>query len=675
MLKKHCSDEELIALLDGELPKREQNQVEEHLSVCWKCRGRRAAFEEGIHRISAVMESPSYPDREWTNRASNRLRVAMASIEPGDSLSVRRPSIPFWRVRMPFAALIAASIALGVLLYSDWFLRDTRLETQKRIDQVVESDRGLGRSALHQVFRVALRQPDSIANARDLRVEVWSDPSTNRHALRWHDGAELVHAAWRSGTGEWGVSPGLTTDYRTAAPLPDVLEAKWTPEDAEAELLTWVGGRVWKPLTFSEDLRSFAGTPNTTLETISTDAGIVRLRATRRHLDVTTSWTVDVDRGTSRPNRQTIRWSRPGAEMEMEVFTERELIVAGLAIPPEVFEDPAAPAIGAEELTLTHIPIVEPILKSPLSLMADSIRAEYCLRHLPADWVAALEVVEEDGVVVVRGITETAAIRELVERELHAMDGIETDLRSVEEATPVDAATADELPVAAPAEEVSAPLEKELATYFADIATNRDEAARMLATFSRNAVQMSAKARAEAWQLWRLRERFPEEVLEGLSPQAALQLEAMREWHQDAMTESAMALQDLVWPVLHPLSASEEPEKESGAPDPVSIGQDAAEPADSLLDTTTVVSLDELSAALGAPPSAERSDLDAAEAIDRRIRALLAGGSLLDASAQTSVRKLLAALETLLPQQPAEAPEPESDSRNEANDTTGPHEP
>lgn len=637
MHRKHCSDEQLIAMLDGELGRRDQRHVEEHLAACWKCRARRAEIEDGIHRFSQEAERFPYPGPDWTIRARRRLLAGMAAREPDGAVTLRQMPAVSWGGRVRFPAMIAAGIALCFLVYSHWFQSSLRVEAHQRIDRFVESDRGLGSASLHQVMRVELRQTGHTERRKGLRVEVWSDPAANRHAMRWHDGGELIHAAWRSGTGDWGLSPGLTTDYPAAATLPDTLQAKWTPEDAEAELLAWMGSRVWKPLTFSEDLRQFASAPDAAVEAAPIGKNTVRLRATRKQPSVTTQWTVEMDEFTSRPNRQTIRWQRPDSEMEMEVVTEREETVASRSIPPGVFENPLPVEIS--ELPPLPPPAADPAPDLPTKedLTAAAIRAEYLLRHLPPDWVSALEVVEEEDAVVVRGVTETAAIREAVEEEIYGMDWVRADLRSVEEAPPL-ASAAEMLPAETPAREPEFPLEKELAAYFAETSPDREEAARRLAAFARDAAQLAARVRTESWLLWHLHERFPEERLETAPLHAHAQLETMRNQHRASLAEAAASLRALVWPVLHPLAAIP--------------GEDAHQEAGSAGDTPAAEAvLPELSG----DPADERISLEAAEAVDRRIRALLAGGSQIDPSARIAVQRLLDALETLQPERPSEA--------------------
>src|SRR5690606_19337683 len=128
--------------------------------------------------------------------------------------------------------------------------------------------------------------------------------------------------------------------YPKMETLPEVLQAQWTSEDAEMELLAWMGSRAWKPIALSNDLRKFSEAPDARIETSPLSNDMVRLRTTRERPDVTTQWTVEINDVTHRPNRQTIRWHRNDETMEIELVTEQEEMVASLSIPPEIFENP-----------------------------------------------------------------------------------------------------------------------------------------------------------------------------------------------------------------------------------------------------------------------------------------------------------------------------------------------
>src|SRR5215467_4218316 len=45
----HPAEEQLLLLLDGELPAREASKVRAHLHLCWECRSRTQKLKKGIY--------------------------------------------------------------------------------------------------------------------------------------------------------------------------------------------------------------------------------------------------------------------------------------------------------------------------------------------------------------------------------------------------------------------------------------------------------------------------------------------------------------------------------------------------------------------------------------------------------------------------------------------------
>jgi hypothetical protein len=62
MSRRHSSDEQILAWLDGELAPRAAQEVENHLRACWSCRGRRWEIEETTRQLAASLcESCALP--------------------------------------------------------------------------------------------------------------------------------------------------------------------------------------------------------------------------------------------------------------------------------------------------------------------------------------------------------------------------------------------------------------------------------------------------------------------------------------------------------------------------------------------------------------------------------------------------------------------------------------
>ena len=618
MLRKHCTDEQLIAALDNELRSRHMRRVASHLAGCWACRARQSELEQQIYAIEGAARKELYPGPEWSARAKRRFSASASELEPRFALEARWWHIPSG-LRWPAVAL-ASAVALLFAVYPNWLEWSVRGKAQAQIDRFVEADRAVARAPMHQVLLVEMRQPRKPREMRNLELEVWSDPQASRHALRVRDEAKLLHAAWRSSADERGTTPDFPQVRNPEPPLADLLQEQWTAEEAEAEFVSWIGSRVWQPVAFSGDFQRFASSAGATLTVEQVNAKTVRITASRQQLTVSTQWMVEIDEGTNRPAIQSIRWQRPSMEMEMQVVTEREETLNAALISPDIFESPIPlvvpplPPVVPETSTLS--PVV-PLRPTPVDLAAAGIQAEYALHRLPLEWVSALEVLEESYKVTVRGVTETAEMRKSIEAALSAFPWVVADVESVEEAPPAEQSAGETVLLDLPQTEQVFPLEEALHAYF-NSDGDREAAARRAADFARDATQLSSRILEESWALRRLAERYPAERVDAVPLETRWLLEELKDSHLRTLGEARSALQNRLVPVLGPLAMATPPESES---------PDALDPADEA--------------------GAEDELLQAANTVDRQIRGLLAGGRLDDDRPEIAVQRLLDTIDAM----------------------------
>lgn len=115
----HCSEEQLLAHLDGELDASEEALVREHLETCWRCRAAQGSLEQQIRMVAERFERLGVPSPDRIAEAKVRMaqRCAAAS-------SPRRHALPpflFRLLRAPGAAAIAASVVVGVTGFGAWY--------------------------------------------------------------------------------------------------------------------------------------------------------------------------------------------------------------------------------------------------------------------------------------------------------------------------------------------------------------------------------------------------------------------------------------------------------------------------------------------------------------------------------------------------------------------------
>ena len=109
MFVRHCSDEQLLAHLDGELRWLVRLRVRRHLERCWHCRTRLDGLESEVHSLLQRIDSSPMPaERIASARRRFFDRPEVAAIEfVGDQRAGGRMR---WRW-MPVAAALAVSIS------------------------------------------------------------------------------------------------------------------------------------------------------------------------------------------------------------------------------------------------------------------------------------------------------------------------------------------------------------------------------------------------------------------------------------------------------------------------------------------------------------------------------------------------------------------------------------
>ena len=620
--RKHYSDEQLLAALDGELPEAQRTEVVRHLAVCWACRARQAEIESQVHQLTRAAAQSPYPEGGWSTRAKRRFALAVQALEP--TAPLRQPSPPArWRWHWAWPAAAGVTVAVVLAFYSGSWLRPAAEPVPVRagLQQLIEADRSVSAAPVHQVVRVQIEQTRPRIESRARRLEVWSDPEGGRHALHWRDQGGLRQAAWRSDDGGVGVSRAFA-----GAPLesPDLVAAvggHWNAQEMEVAFLRWLAARVWEPVVLSGDFSVFASDFGTRLLAEHVEPGIVRLTATRQRAQVMTEWIVEMDERTHRPRLQRIRWERPEAAMEIRFVVESEARLDAATLRPAVFHSPFPPkppdppVFAEARPPALHTDPALPARK--VELTTAGIQAEYALRRMPREWVEAIEVTFEDSRVVVRGVTQTAEMREGIEAVLGRLEWVTLAVQSVEETAAAADPAAAEVAWLEPGEVPVFPLDKELAQRLA-VPGDKPETARRVAAFSALAARLASGILSESWALQRLAERYPDERLALVRPETRWLLDELRESHLRSLNQLRAELQALVAPVLGPLALAR-PVPGTNAPP---AGQ----------------------------PVPESDLLRTASEMDALIRGLLAGAPLGEVTPRDGVTRLIQALERLEPE-------------------------
>ncbi len=558
--QKHCTDEQLVAHLDGELSATEERYVQDHLLACWPCRGRLKEFEDRALQFAKAVESDSFPGPVRVSAALRRFSEwEDGQGTPGLSPVVHLLSVSRWRQLAPVA--VAALVTAFLFLF---FGRDARHAIQGEpgdiLARVQQEEQALFRNAVHQRFAVEVEQIRPPGRRRSSRLEIWADVENHRFSSRWMgpDG-RLIHAAWHPArdrsfvydaeSGEVIATPGSPNPYSLVEPPADGL----TVQQLEAAFARWLEGRLWRPISVASDLAVFASEDGAVLDVQQIPGGgnspTLELTARRRVEGVDVEVRVEIDPATYRPRMQEVRFETAKEAAVLTLTAERVETIPTPDLKASLFEPnlkttvtrPAPPPPVAN----LPIPRVQPAVE-PLNLDVAELEVRYALHRAGACLGEPVEVMQDsEGRIVVRGIAATSARKSEL---LNALTNLDTpvwlnlDIQTIEEALLDDdnrtATEAEILDSASAGETVTQfsqepiPARRYLERYYRSLPEPTEAGFdRWNTVFTGAAVSGAEELIAEAWAIRRLAERFDGEETTRLTPAARYLLEAMLNDH------------------------------------------------------------------------------------------------------------------------------------------------
>ncbi len=347
----HCSDEELLAHLDGGLPAFGERRVSRHLKSCWRCRTRLSAYEKQIHRLATAMDEWPFPEPEWTKDAKHRLNQSLRQFESEFS-EPRSRDFGVWAVRGSVAAAALILTAGLGFLWMQYF--QPRLRPADVIAHATTVERALYRQSVHQTFSIQIAQVRPVQKAINTQLEVWCDRDSGKFASRLIEtGGGLKHALWRpSADAEFLYRPALSQSVTRQSPhqampvsLVSLADYGLEPEQLESGFMRWLEGRSWTAISFASDISVWSAEDGTVVkaERVPGDSSgpAVRITAERKSRRMVVILTVDVDSSTYRPRIQKLRFETPERAVEVRLAATnirpvRPAEVASSAFPPEL---------------------------------------------------------------------------------------------------------------------------------------------------------------------------------------------------------------------------------------------------------------------------------------------------------------------------------------------------
>jgi len=582
MSHKHCSDEELLALLDGELSLRLERAVRRHTQMCWQCRTRAAHIEEVVQKMAELAGEAYFPPHKLVaarKRFLDRIgchRTMPESAGPKPALFLRPVS---WRALAAGAACLVAIAGLSLVVTRQGASAAAILREATRVEHSLYPERGM--SSL-QTFTLEVEQIKPVRKLARARVQITSDPAQERYALRWEEeNGKLIRAAW---------SPGASGQYVLSSPserlarmpldsavqrLEDCGDACLEESGLEDVLFRWLRGHRWEPVSLSADFAVFADRQGTQLN-LERQAGpdrtpILVLTAVNRVRGVLVKAVIQVyDRG--RRTRLVIRFDAGDRVTEFRLARTRSELISRASLSASSFEPdrlaevvrPAGPARKQAEMLPTR-----PGDSAIYGLLLDAYialhRSGACVREQLAVTTSA------NGRVTVSGIVESELRKQEILSAFAGLSSVDLTIQTPEEAARhlearAGVSTAEpvaeiEVDFATAGPDPRIPVHVELLKYLTG--SNRPHEAgtgpsleTREAEFANRVLSLSDSAMAHAWALRRLAQDFSPANPQALPAGIPAGVEMLVGEHLNALREQQAALRDLLGAFLMTLPGS-----------------------------------------------------------------------------------------------------------------------
>jgi hypothetical protein len=559
LFRRHCSDETLLAHMDGELSIRRAG-VNRHLRTCWLCRARMAKIEEQAQSLATAFEEQTFPGPRRIVEAQGRFWARVEQYERSLSPAPQFRSVTTARRHHVWAAAACVLVLAGGLIVGRRTNREP--DTTEVLAAIGEVEQRLLRPSLllHQELRIEIRQTRPGRSLRTSRFEVWHEPSSGRFASRWNDvDGVLRYASWRTeekreyAYAPPGQSSEQAVEVRSLALLG---EGGWEPQQLEAAFFEWLRTRKKTPVSFASDFRAFSlerGVVAGLRRVREPDGGtVLRLWARRDTRDGRMELILDVDAVTYRPRLQAIRFQSAARDVEFRMIAQR---METARFSDMVFEP-------VRERIDSPLPAVRPQRRAagpsqarksaPSESELDRVELEvqYALHRARACLGEPIRVERgSDGKIRVEGLVETVARRAQIAgvlAELDAVQMVTVDLHTAEESIGQTDYGPEGTVGATRVGPTPLPIQAALEQYFAE----RRDRGEAITDLTNQAVTESKALSGEAWALRRLAERYGQKKTEDLALQSRWLLEVMIRDHADALVKRVRRSRTLLDPVL-----------------------------------------------------------------------------------------------------------------------------
>ena len=560
---EHCSDESLVAHLDGELSLWKDKAVHKHVQTCWECRRRLAEFEQEMMAVTEAADGYAFPGPQRIVAARMRFFATVKNLTDRPTPLVFLRLYPRLGVCMGICAVLVVTLAwMFVARKMPLRFPDSKPTVSVVLARAKDAELQTRPGPVYQEFRVVLSKTVPEASRRESHLRIWSDSGQQRFASRWEDSSGMLkYAVWRPEPGrEYIYNPARSKIvYRVVhqcsgetavAPVPDRMLAL---ADLESAFISWLETRCWTPVLLAALAARFANEADATLG-IDAVSGpdrerLLRLSARRDVGRFVIELQMDVEPESYRPRFQRLRYRTADGIFELQMIPE-----APRPAPVAVFEPDRPLLISSIPAARTDRPLAFVTESKSLTAIPDlttvEIEALYALHGVRACLGEPVEVLRGASGVFVRAVASTAERQRQLVEALTAVGyqpWLHFDIETTNEALTHlgSASTHIMAPLTVPAFPLPTPLLKKYLP-----SASRSDASKAAAQFSEEVLSRCELLVSEAWALQALAENHGNTDIRQLSGQAAWALEAMLNDHLMGLDLQISGLRKLLEPVL-----------------------------------------------------------------------------------------------------------------------------
>lgn len=589
VFRRHCSDEVLLAHLDGELSGRRSASAQRHLNVCWECRSRSAELEAQVERTGRLLAQTLPGDIDKIQEARNNFLAWEGGLQAVAAPRFSLVPVPRLHLHLRIAASALFLLAVCGGMYLRFFSHPAGLSPDQVLIQShnAESIKITPGYVLHQTLHVEAVRLQPSREERDNNLQVWSAPAQERFAARWENArGNLKYAVWRPRSGREYVyssdsrqglvlHKGLENENRIlpVSFLVDHAENSFDPEQLEKGFIRWVKTQQWNPISLTADLYLLRNQAGVTLraERVTGIDGrpTLRLVAERTMGSVQAQVMLDIDPQSYAPRAEVIRYQSGSKVSELRLILRSSQLLSLSEISPTVFEPDAVLLAAVPLPAIAHpaLPALAPAFRNPTDLAG--LEIEVLERLDQAGAILGDQATlkrNPDGTIQVEATVESQKRKEEILEALHPFaqnPAVQFDVHTVAEVLE-EQAQAGQKPVTARELEVTSeltPVDVELMKLIAQNErastshSGRPESVQVR-RFAKEMLEDSQQALLHAWALKHFVERFTPKDLEGLSPDATQKWRQLLIDHARGFSQETEKLQEGLEVVFGPADQS-----------------------------------------------------------------------------------------------------------------------